>query len=86
MTEQELIEKKDSETMECVSGMIRYGYQEAIDEIQDLVDLYSKDNDEIPLDYLQDKLTQMKTNKCNINLEKLQKEIETYAKPKPTSK
>ena len=85
MTQQELIEEKNQETMECISGMIRYGYQEAIYEIKEFVQECGDIQNEA-FHVLIEKLKYMTENKKNINLEKLQKEIETYAKPKPTSK
>lgn len=64
----------DPKTIEAITGLIRYGYQEAIDEIREyLIDEFS--NREPNLLDLSNKLLSMENTKKQINLDKLSKEI-----------
>ncbi len=63
-------------TIETITGLIRYGYQEAIDDISKFVsDNCGSEITDYSASILQQKLIDMANNKHLINLDKLSKEI-----------
>ena len=64
-------ENANPETIEAITGLIRYGYQEAIDEIKEFISCGGI----LTFPTLMNKLQEMENTKKQINLDKLKKEI-----------